>query len=238
MAGTLGGFAALGLGAATPAPADPKFPEPPMPPVPAPPNPNVEVPQVEVPRGPDVKLPPGQLPPAPDVNLPPGQVPRLPGADLPVVAVPGPDDVVPDLLPDVADVDDFFRLPHIPPGQLKNSAFINGVPNPFFGIPPGQLKKMRMVDNIENPFFDEAPGHWEIPEWGVPDEWPGAPEFDDFFGLPSEQLRPEQLLNSDTINGVRNPFFGIPREQLIKMPTVQGYENPFFDDLPGHWAIP
>jgi len=126
----------------------------------------------------------------------------------------------------------------VAPGQLKNSAFINRVPNPFSGIPPGQLKKMRMVDNIENPFFDEAPGHWEIPEWGVPDEWPSVPEFDDFFGLPSEQFRPEQLLNSATINGVRNPFLGIPPGQLKKLPTVQGYENPFFDELPGHWAIP
>lgn len=227
MAGALGGFAALGLGAGL-APADPKFPKPPVPPIPAPPIPNVEVPRVEVPpfevpRGPDVNVPPGQLP---DLHLPPGQVP---------VAV---DVKLPDLLPDVPDADDFFRLPHIPPGQLKNSAFINGVRNPFFGIPPGQLKKMRMVDNIENPFFDEAPGHWEVPEWGVRDMWPGVPEFDDFFGLPSEQLRPEQLLNSEIINGVRNPFFGIPPGQLKKMATVQGFENPFFDELPGHWAIP
>ena len=60
-----------------------------------------------------------------------------------------------------------FGLPngHIPPGQLKNAAFINGVPNPFFGIPPGQLKKMPTLENgLANPFFDEVPGHWEIPD--------------------------------------------------------------------------
>jgi len=158
--------------------------------------------------------------------------------NVPAVAVPGPGDVLPDLLPDVANVDDFFRLPHIPPGQLKNSAMINGVQNPFFGIPPGQLKKLSTVQGIENPFFEEARGHWAIPEWGLPDEWPSVPGFGDFFGLPGEQLRPEQLLNSATINGVRNPFFGIPPEQLKTLPTVQGFENPFFDELPGHWEIP
>src|SRR5215210_5574923 len=144
VAGALGGLAALGL-VAGPAPADPKFPAPPLPPIPAPPIPDVEVPRLEVPRGPEVNLPPGQLPPAPDVNLPPGQIPQLPDVNVPAVAVPGPGDLLPDLLPDVANVDDFFRLPHIPPGQLKNSAMINGVRNPFFGIPPGQLKKLSTV---------------------------------------------------------------------------------------------
>jgi hypothetical protein len=97
---------------------------------------------------------------------------------------------------------------------------------------------MRTVRGFENPFFDEAPGHWEIPESIVPDVWPSVPEVDDFFGLPGEQLRPEQLINDPTINGVRNPFFGIAPDELRKLPTVQGFENPFFDEKPGHWVIP
>jgi hypothetical protein len=72
----------------------------------------------------------------------------------------------------------------------------------------------------------------------VPDVWPSVPEVDDYFGLPGEQIRPEQLRNSATINGVRNPFFGIPPDELRKLPTVQGFENPFFDETPGHWVIP
>jgi hypothetical protein len=62
------------------------------------------------------------------------------------------------------EIDSFFGLPprHIPPGQLKNAAWINGKWNPFFGIPPGQLKKLPSVNGIVNPFFDELPVHWEI----------------------------------------------------------------------------
>ena len=58
------------------------------------------------------------------------------------------------------EVDNYFRLPvgHIPPGQLKNAPFINGVANPFFNIPPGQLKKLPTVNGIVNPFFDEGAG--------------------------------------------------------------------------------
>ena len=84
----------------------------------------------------------------PDVNVPAVNVPDV---DVPAVEFP--------------EVDDFFGLPngHIPPGQLKNAAFINGMHNPFFGIPPGQLKKMPTVNTVANPFFDEVPVHWEIP---------------------------------------------------------------------------
>jgi hypothetical protein len=48
---------------------------------------------------------------------------NVPDVDVPAVMFPA--------------VDDFFGLPngHIPPGQLRNAAFINGVPNPFFGSP-------------------------------------------------------------------------------------------------------
>ena len=48
---------------------------------------------------------------------------NVPDVDVPAVMFPA--------------VDDYFGLPngHNPPGQLKNAAFINGVPNPFFGIP-------------------------------------------------------------------------------------------------------
>jgi hypothetical protein len=62
------------------------------------------------------------------------------------------------------EVDGYFRLPtgHIPPGQLKNAAFINGIANPFFNIPPGQLKKLPEVNGIVNPFFEQIPGHWQI----------------------------------------------------------------------------
>jgi hypothetical protein len=69
-------------------------------------------------------------------------------------------------------VDNFFGLPnvHIPPGQLMNARFINGVPNPFFGIPRGQLKKLPTVNGVINPFFDEAPGHWMIPDDFFPGE--------------------------------------------------------------------
>ena len=85
----------------------------------------------------------------PDVNLPRVNVPDV---NLPVVQFP--------------DVDNYFHLPngHIPPGQLKNSPFINGVANPFFNIPPGQLKKLPTVNGMVNPFFDEVPGHWVIPD--------------------------------------------------------------------------
>lgn len=248
VAGALGGFTAFGLGAGA-VQADPKFPTPPVPPVPGPPVPDVEVPAVEIPRAPDLKVPPGQIPPGPPVNVPPGpplnvppgQVPPGPPVNVPPGQVPtGLEVDLPDLIPDVPDVDDYFNLrgTKIPPGQLKNAAFINGAPNPFYGIPPGQLKKMATVQGFENPFFDEVPGHWEIPEWGVPDAWPGLPEVDDFFGLPAEQLRPEQLRAEAVINGVRNPFYGIPSDELRKLPTVQGFENPFFEGTPGHWVIP
>ncbi|ULE32056.1 hypothetical protein [Mycobacterium sp. IDR2000157661] len=267
VAGALSGATALGLGAGA-VQADPKFPTPPVPPVPGPPGPNAEAPKVDVPRGPDLKLPPGQVPPGPPANVPPGppanvppgppanvppgppanvppgppaNVPPGPLGNVPPGQVPPPLEIdLPDLLPDVPEVDDYFKLggAKIPPGQLKNAAFINGIPNPFYGIPPGQLMKMRTVQGFENPFFDEAPGHWEIPEWGVPDAWPGLPEVDDFFGLPSEQLRPEQLTTEEVINGVPNPFFGIAPDELRKLPTVQGFENPFFEGTAGHWDIP
>ena len=266
VAGTLGGAAALGLGTGV-VHADPKFPVPPIPPVPGPPAPDVGAPPVEVPRGPNLNVPPGQVPPGPpafappvdvppgppanvppgpplnvpaDLNVPPGQVPPGPPVNVPPVPAPVVDVDLPDLLPDVPDIDDYFGLrgAKIPPGQLKNAAFINGVPNPFYGIPPGQLKKLRTVQGFENPFFDEAPGHWVIPEYGVPDVWPGLPEVDDFFGLPGEQLRPEQLRAEPVIKGVRNPFFGIAPDELKKLPTVQGFENPFFEGTPGHWVIP
>jgi hypothetical protein len=97
----------------------------------------------------------------PAVNVPDLNVPavNLPDVDVPTVKFAG--------------LGDFFRLPadgHIPPGQLKNARFINGVPNPFFGIPPGQLKKMPTVNGIGNPFFDEAPGYWVIPDAPFPPE--------------------------------------------------------------------
>ncbi|WP_174523689.1 hypothetical protein [Mycolicibacterium novocastrense] len=251
LAGALGGFTALGLGAGV-VHADPKFPSPPIPPIPAPPPiPKVEVPRVEVPRPPkvdvevprvDVDVPRVEAPRIPDVdvNVPPIDVPPLPRADLPPVAAPAVDVDLPDLEPNLPNIDAYFGLPgaRIPPGQLKNAATINGVPNPFFNIPPGQLKKMRTVQGYENPFFDEAPGHWEIPQWAVPDVWPGVPGVGDYFGLPGEQIGPVQLRAEATINGVRNPFYGIPSDELRKLPTVQGFENPFFDGTPGHWEIP
>ena len=254
VAGALSGFAVFGIGAGA-VHADPKFPVPPIPPVPGPPNvpnvPKVEAPPVEVPRGPDLKVPPGQVPPGPPMEVPAGPPPNVPPG--PPLGVPRKADVIPppgqvpvvdvnlpDLVPDVPNIDGYFGLPgaKIPPGQLKNAAFINGVPNPFYGIPPGQLKKLRTVQGFENPFFDEVPGHWEVPEFGVPDIWPGLPEVDDFFGLPGEELRPEQLRAEQVINGVRNPFFGIAPDELRKLPTVQGFENPFFEGTPGHWVIP
>lgn len=245
LAGALGGFAVIGLGVGA-VQADPKFPSPPVPPVPAPPIPDVEVPripEVKVPDVPDVEVPRAprvNLPPPPAVDVPPIEAPPLPNVNVPPIPAPAIDVELPDLQPNLPNIDAYFGLPgaRIPPGQLKNAATINGVPNPFFGIPPGQLKKMWTVQGYENPFFDEVPGHWQVPEWGAPDVWPGVPEIDDFFGLPAEQLRPDQLRNSRTINGVRNPFYGIAPDELRKLPTVQGFENPFFDQTPGHWQIP
>jgi hypothetical protein len=153
--------------------------------------------------------------------------------NVPPVPVPGPGNVhLPDVVPAVPDADDFFGLPgaHLPRGQLMNAAAINGVPNPFYRIPPGHLKNMPTVQGVTNPFFDKVPGHWQVPAEYLPDVV-------DYFGLTGADLTPVQLTTEVTINGVRNPFFGIPPEQLAKMPTVQGYMNPFFDGLPGHWVI-
>jgi len=105
----------------------------------------------------------------PIVPLPPPiPVPAIPYVNVPNVDVPYVR--VPDV--DFPEVDNFFGLPnvHIPPGQLMNARFINGVPNPFFGIPPGQLKKLPTVNGVINPFFDEAPGHWTIPDDFFPGE--------------------------------------------------------------------
>ncbi|MGV0606271.1 hypothetical protein [Mycolicibacterium sp. XJ1904] len=247
LVGAVGAFAALGLGVGA-VQADPKFPSPPVPPIPGPPPvpkvdvPRVEVPRVEVPRAPEVNVPRVEAPRVPDVdvNVPPVEVPPLPKVNVPPVPAPVVDVDLPKLEPNLPDVDAYFGLPgaRIPPGQLMNSATINGVPNPFFNIPPGQLKKMRTVQGYENPFFDEAPGHWEIPASVVPDAWPGVPGIDDYFGLPGEEIGAVQLRASATINGVRNPFYGIPPDELRKLPTVQGFENPFFDGAPDHWEIP
>ncbi|MGE2722921.1 hypothetical protein [Mycolicibacterium celeriflavum] len=249
LAGAVCGFAALGSSVGT-VHADPKFPSPPVPPIPGPPPvpkvevPRVEVPRVEAPRAPDVNVnvPRVEAPRAPDVNV---NVPRVEAPPLPKVSVPpAPAPVVdidlPRLAPNLPAVDAYFGLPgaRIPPGQLMNAATINGVPNPFFKIPPGQLKKMRTVQGYPNPFFDEVPGHWEIPESVIPDAWPGVPGINDYFGLPSAQIGPVELRASATINGVRNPFYGIPADELRKLPTVQGFENPFFDGAPGHWEVP
>lgn len=242
LAGAVCGFAALGLSVGT-VHADPKFPSPPIPPIPGPPPvPKVHVPKVEVPRVPDVKVPRVEAPRVPDVhvNVPPAGVPPLPKVNVPPVPAPVVDIDLPRLAPNLPAVDAYFGLPgaRIPPGELKNAATINGVPNPFFKIPPGQLKKMRTVQGYPNPFFDEVPGHWEIPVPVIPDAWPGVPGINDYFGLPGEQIGPVQLRASATINGVRNPFYGIPADQLRKLPTVQGFENPYFDGAPGHWDIP
>src|SRR5436853_1578491 len=94
VAGALGGFAALGLGAGQ-APADPHFPMPPVPPIPAPPIPHVDVPPVPAPRVPDVNVPPVQVPQGPEMNMP---------------SVPS-NVHLPDVLPNLPDVDDFFGLP-------------------------------------------------------------------------------------------------------------------------------
>ncbi len=239
LAGAVCGFAALGLGVGT-VHADPKFPSPPVPPIPGPPPvPKVHVPRVEAPRVPDVdvNVPRVEAPRVPDVDV---NVPPLPKVNVPPVPAPVVDVDLPDLSPNLPDIDAYFGLPgaRIPPGQLKNSATINGVRNPFYGIPPGQLKKMRTVQGYQNPFFDEVPGHWEIPASAIPDAWPGVPGINDYFGVPVEQLGPVQLRASATINGVRNPFYGIPTDELRKLPTVQGFENPFFDGIPDHWEVP
>lgn len=242
LAGAVCGFAALGAGVGT-VHADPKFPSPPVPPIPGPPPvPKVHVPRVEAPRVPDVNVPRVEAPRVPDVhaNVPPAEVPPLPKVNVPPPPAPAVDINLPRLAPNLPDVDAYFGLPgaRIPPGQLMNAATINGVPNPFFKIPPGQLKKMRTVQGYPNPFFDEVPGHWEIPASVIPDAWPGVPGINDYFGLPGQQIGPLQLRAEATINGVRNPFYGISADELRKLPTVQGFENPFFDGAPGHWDIP
>ncbi|UUO02785.1 hypothetical protein M4D79_05700 [Mycolicibacterium novocastrense] len=160
MTGALG-LSALGLSTGI-AQAQPDLPQPPPIPVPEVHIPDVTVPGVNVP---DVNVPNVNVP---DVDIPTVNVPDV---DIPTVNVPDVD--VPQVnvsdveLPEVKfpEVDNYFKLPHghIPPGQLKNSPFINGVPNPFYGIPPGQLKKLPEVNEIPNPFFDEKPGHWSDP---------------------------------------------------------------------------
>ncbi|WP_308170625.1 hypothetical protein [[Mycobacterium] fortunisiensis] len=64
------------------------------------------------------------------------------------------------------------------------------------------------------------------------------PEVDNFFRQPNGNIAPGQLVNSPTINGVANPFFGIPPGQLETQPTVNGVANPFYNQTPGHWVIP